>query len=75
MSLIRCRVCGHSLSVNARTCPLCGEPDPSGREASNKRLGRMLGVIVVLAAVGVLYFWALPIIQHSPLFNHLRQGQ
>ena len=72
MSLIRCRICGHSLSVNAPGCPSCGEPDPSGKVASNKRVGRMLEVIVVLAAVGVLYVWALPVIQHSPLFNHLR---
>lgn len=31
MALVPCRECGQAVSDEARTCPSCGVPDPTGR--------------------------------------------
>lgn len=55
MTLTTCKACGREVSVEAVSCPGCGQPLKKEKKAL---VSRPLGFLMQLAAAGVL-FWAL----------------
>lgn len=60
MALISCPECNAPVAHNATNCPRCGEPDPSRQKRNSKRLGQLLGLAIVIVALIVLWFAAIP---------------
>ena len=74
MALVSCPECSAPVARNAASCPRCGEPDPSRKKSNSKRLTQLVGLaFLVIVALGVLWFDAIPQIQRSSLFNHTSQ--
>lgn len=52
--MAECKECGNQLSPNAKTCgnPQCSSSDPFGKEKRKKRLSRVIGTLMIVAACG-----------------------
>lgn len=50
----KCVDCGNSLSSTAKTCgnPQCYSSDPFGKDRRSKKISKLLGVLVIILAVG-----------------------
>lgn len=53
----KCYVCRSSISVNAHSCPQCGEPDPCRGFIADYTTGCFLQVFLTLLALAGISFW------------------
>lgn len=49
MTLQQCRVCGEQVAARARTCPHCGEPNPTDWAQKDARRGLAIGAALFAA--------------------------
>jgi hypothetical protein len=52
MALLKCRECGSKISSQAKSCPICGLPNPTGKISGKAKIGLVLvGVFIVALAM------------------------
>lgn len=61
MSLIMCKCCRREISVNAKSCPHCGEPmnyteTQKSKAVEDNRINVIISGIISIAIIGGLFF-------------------
>ena len=75
MTMVDCPVCKSPVSVKAKDCPHCGEPDPSRKKRDAERLKNTLLLIVIGCAIAYFWFTGVPDIREHGLFHQMGKGQ
>ena len=76
-NLTTCKLCSETVSTNAKSCPNCGDPNPTGRSlvgSANKFIPLLSGVGVIVGLMCLLGVFPLPYPYYSFLRNAVLVG-
>lgn len=71
MELQHCKICGHAVSINADSCPQCGDPDPVNRkmiaELNEKREVKQGCLGIIKHGIGLYIYYTFLVVIFSLL--------